>query len=111
AAHDVVAGGEVEAGLSIERALHPEPAVGDPERLLAGGALEQARQARERLDFVPVLLPALHRADVQAQGEGGIRWHAGAVHAKARARDFLGSGVDRGPNLVPVALAHRTGRL
>jgi len=85
--------GEIEAGLSIERALHLEPAVGNPERLLAGGALEQARQVREGLDLVPVLPPALHRAEVQAQGEGGIGGGS-CRRRESGVRDLFGSGVD-----------------
>ena len=46
---------------------------GNAERIRARGALEGARQPRERLDRLAVLVPALHRAVVQAQRERGVR--------------------------------------
>ncbi len=60
------------------------PALRDAERIGAGGALEGARQPRERLDRLAVLGPALHRAVVQAQRERGVRIHAGAERGETR---------------------------
>src|SRR5439155_10583270 len=70
AAHDVVAGREIEGRLRIELRPQREPAVGNAEGLLAGGALEQARESGEGLDLAAVLLPALHGGEVETQREG-----------------------------------------
>ena len=90
AADDVVVGREVEARLQVER-------VASPCSQLSGirkGSLPVARsnrraQVRERLDLRAVLVPALHRAVVQPQREGGIRVDAGAERLEAGARDLL----------------------
>src|SRR5207244_5093569 len=87
AAHDVVAGREIEGRLRIELRPQRKPAVGNAEGLLARGALEQARESGEGLDLAAVLLPALHGAEVETQREGGIRGEAGAVGAEAGAGD------------------------
>src|SRR5947199_1224706 len=73
AAHDVVAGRDIEGRLRIELRPQREPARGNAEGLFPGGALEQARESGEGLDLVAVLLPALHGAEVETQREGGIR--------------------------------------
>src|SRR5258708_24774145 len=86
AAHDVVVGREIERRLRIELAPRGQPAVGNAERLLAGGALEEPCEGRERLDRAGALLPAFHPADVQAQGEGRIRPQAPAINRKTCAR-------------------------
>src|SRR5438309_1544307 len=109
AAHDVVAGREIEGRLRIELRPQRKPAVGNAEGLLARGALEQARESSEGLDLAAVLLPALHGAEVETQREGGIRGEAGAVGAEAGAGDLLGGGLDGGLDLILVALPQRAG--
>ena len=92
----------------VKLAAHRDPAVGDAERILTGGALEQRRQMRERLDLAAVLLPALHRAEVQPQREGGIRRLRWRRRSAKRARAiFSEPAVHRAFHLVLVALAHR----
>ena len=80
--------------------------VRDPEGLLAGGALEQARQVREGGHLLSLLVPALHGAEIQPQREVGIRRLTGAEYLEAGARDIFGSGIDRCLDLILVALAH-----
>src|SRR5437763_9934300 len=109
AAHDVVAGRDIEGRLRIELRPQREPARGNAEGLFPGGALEQARESGEGLDLAAVLLPALHGAEVETQREGGIRGGAGAVGAEAGAGDLLGGGLDGGLDLVLVAFPYRAG--
>src|ERR1700683_5365290 len=92
AADDVVVARQIEAGTQVQAATHRRPAVGYAERILIGGALEQRRQHGERLDPAAFLLPALYRAEVQPQREGGIRRNAGAVDLETRVRDLLRAG-------------------
>ena len=66
----------------------------------------QARQARERLDLLAVLHPALHGAVAQAQRERRVRIHARAERGEARLRDLLRRGAHRRLHFVLVALAH-----
>src|SRR5581483_9735802 len=64
---------------------------------------------RERLDLLAILPPALHGAEVQAQGESRIRRHAGAQEAEAGLTNLLFGPAHRCLDLRLVSLANLAG--
>src|SRR5690606_11456366 len=72
AADDVVGGDIIEWRGRIEPLTGIQPNLRQPERILTGGTLIDARELRERLDVLAFFLPALYGAVADAQGERGV---------------------------------------
>src|SRR5690606_41488245 len=89
AAAVVVGGNEVERRAALDGGLAPQPGVRAGDGILAGGALEGARQHGEGIALLAVPRPAGDLAVAQARRERGVRVDGGAVDLEARLGDAL----------------------